>query len=268
MKNPKVSIIMGIYNCEKTLEESISSLLTQTYSDWELIMCDDGSTDSTLQVAMSFAQRYPNIIVIKNESNKGLAHSLNQCLQFATGEYIARQDADDRSRPKRIQKEVDWLDRQPQYDIVSTGMAFFDEKGCWGEILSVEEPQPKDFIKQSPFCHAPCMVRKEAILAVNGYDESKKTLQVEDYHLWFMMYAQGSKGYNIQEALYDVRDDRNANKRRTFRRRLNEAYVRASGYYKLKLPIPAYLFAFRPLVVGLVPLRVYNQLRKLRYKHT
>ena len=84
----KVSIIMGIYNCEATLSEAIDSILIQTYSNWELIMCDDGSKDNTYQIAEQYKMRYPQkIILIKNECNKGLNLTLNHCWKYATGDY-------------------------------------------------------------------------------------------------------------------------------------------------------------------------------------
>ena len=84
----KVSIIMGIYNCAPTLPEAIGSILTQTFSDWQLVLCDDGSTDDTYAVAKGYLDKYPEkIILLQNETNMGLNHTLNRCLAAATGEY-------------------------------------------------------------------------------------------------------------------------------------------------------------------------------------
>lgn len=87
----------------------------------------------------------------------------------------------------------------------------------------------------SPFCHAPCMVRKEAYDAVKGYTEKKRLLRVEDYHLWIKMYEVGYRGKNIPKQLYLMRDDKAAYKRRKFRYRVNEAYVRGMAVRKLGL---------------------------------
>lgn len=84
----KVSIIMGIYNCADTLSQAIDSILNQTYTDWELIMCDDASTDNTYDVAKSYRDKYPEkIVLIKNEVNSKLSFTLNHCLKYASGEY-------------------------------------------------------------------------------------------------------------------------------------------------------------------------------------
>ena len=83
---PKISVIMGIYNCEETLAESIESILSQSYKNWELIMCDDASTDGTYQIARRYADHYSDrITLIQNKTNQRLAASLNRCLTYATG---------------------------------------------------------------------------------------------------------------------------------------------------------------------------------------
>ena len=167
---PKISIIMGIYNCAETLPEAIDSVLTQTFSDWQLILCDDGSKDNTYGIAKEYQGRFPEkILLLQNEQNMGLNHTLNRCLQVASGEYVARMDGDDISLPTRLEKEAAFLDAHPEYAIVSTPMIFFDEHGDWGRSYAIEEPTKRDFIKHSPVhCHAPCMIRREAYLAVGG----------------------------------------------------------------------------------------------------
>ena len=91
---PKVSVLMGVFNCEKTVEKAIESIQQQSFSDWEMIICDDGSNDNTTSIIQSIAQTDERIILIQNEANHGLAYTLNHCLQYATGEYCARMDGD------------------------------------------------------------------------------------------------------------------------------------------------------------------------------
>lgn len=263
----KVSIIMGIYNCGETLADAIDSILAQTYSHWELILCDDGSSDNTLQLAMAYQRNYPGQIkLLQNSSNLGLNKTLNRCLEQATGEYIARMDGDDLSLPERLEREAAFLDEHPEYAIVSCPMIYFDEHGDWGTGTSIAAPQSRDFVRGTPFCHAPCMVRAEAFRAVKGYSEDPRTLRAEDYYLWFCMYAAGYRGANLSEPLYKMRDDENAYKRRKFRYALNEAYVRFTGYRMLKLPIRSYIHALRPLFVNLLPKPVYQYLHHRKRK--
>lgn len=265
---PKISVIMGIYNCANTLEEAIDSLLNQTYQDFELILCDDGSKDHTKEVAQKYCDTYPEKIrLLVNEHNLGLNKTLNKCLMNATGEYIARMDGDDVSLPTRFEKEAAFLDTRPEYAIVSAPMIHFDETGDWKTGTAIEKPTIRDFDKHSPFfCHAPCMIRKDAFLQVCGYSEDPRTLRFEDCHLWYKMYAAGYRGYNLQEPLYKMRDDQNAYSRRTLKSRMNAVYVKFVGYKMLKVPIYKYVYVFRALVIslilGLMPEKLYNCLRR------
>lgn len=249
---------MGIFNCAETLPDAIGSIVEQTYKNWEIILCDDGSTDDTYAVALELQSQSPEkIIVLQNEQNLGLNLTLNRCLQFADGDYIARMDGDDLSLPERLEKETAFLDANPEYAIVSCPMIYFDENGVWGTGKAVERPEPKDFIAGTPFCHAPCMVRREAFEAVGGYSIDKRTLRAEDYDLWFRMYEKGYRGYNLQEPLYKMRDDQNALRRRKLRFACHEAYVRKTGYRRLGLPRIYDIFILRPVLVALLPKPVY-----------
>lgn len=264
-KNPVISVIMGIYNCGDTLSEAIECIVNQTFSDWELIMCDDGSNDDTYEIAISYKEKYPEkIIVLQNEKNRGLNYTLNKCLKQAKGKYIARMDGDDRCDKERFAIEINVLEKEPEIAIVSTDMEFFDESGVWGKISHPEYPVPEDFVKESPFCHAPCMVKREAYMKVKGYSVSDKLLRVEDYYLWIKMYKCGYRGKNIHKCLYQMRDDRNAYSRRSFKNRLNEYYVKRLAIRTFRLKKWNYLLALRPIIVGLLPNCVYDKLHKGR----
>lgn len=261
----EVNVIMGIYNCEDTLEEAVNCIVAQTFQDWILILCDDGSTDRTTQIAEKIRDTYPDkIVLLKNRENRGLNFTLNRCLTYANCKYIARMDGDDRCVPERFQMEIEVLDQEPDIAIVSSDMSYFDEKGSWGRISHPEYPCKQDFIAGSPFCHAPCMVRKEAFDTVGGYSESKYLLRVEDYHLWMKMYLNGFKGKNIHQVLYEMRDDRNAYRRRKFRYRINEAYVKKMVVKNFKLSPIYYCAMLRPILVGVLPKFIYDCLHKWR----
>lgn len=263
MDKPLVSIIMGVYNCEQTLSEAIESIITQSYTNWEFIICDDGSNDYSYEIAVSYKQRYPEkFLVLKNEKNMGLNYTLNHCLSYTKGEYIARMDGDDLSLPSRFFKQVEFLKQNKDVSFVSSTMIFFDEKGDWGCSKLCEQPTKRDFLYGSPFSHAPCMLRKKAYVQVDGYTVDKKLLRVEDYHLWIKLYEIGLKGYNFQEPLYKMFDGRDAYARRTFRNRVNEFHVKIIATRKLQLGLIGYIYALRPLVVGLLPSKLYDYLHK------
>lgn len=263
----KISVLMGIYNCATTLPEAIDSILSQTETDWELILCDDGSADETYRIAQRYQQQYPQkIILLRNAENRGLNHTLNRCLEKARGTYIARMDGDDLSLPTRFEAECSILDSHPELAIVSCPMIYFDEAGDWGRGTMKSFPDKMDFLRGTPFCHAPCMVRAEAFAAVGGYAEDPALLRVEDYDLWTRMYALGYRGMNLDSHLYKMRDDRNAVKRRKFRYRVNEFLARARAVKRLQLPLWGYLTALRPILIGLLPEFVYRALHRMRLR--
>lgn len=261
---PRISVLMGIYNCAPTLAEALDSLLAQTYQGFKVIMCDDGSVDNTLEVAQQYVDRYPDqFILIRNEHNMGLNYTLNHCLQYADTEYCARMDGDDISLPDRFQQEIQFLDSHPDIAIVSTPMIYFDETGDFRIGNDGDRyPTKDDFVKGSPFSHPACMVRRYAYETVGGYSVDTKLLRVEDYHLWFKMYAKGYKGYIFPCPLLRFRDDRNAIARRTWRNRVNEFHVRRIGYSMLSIPWYKRIWMFRPLLVGLLPKTLYVKLHK------
>ena len=266
---PIISVIMGVYNCENTLAEALDSLLSQTYQDFEVIMCDDGSTDKTAEVAMSYVDNHPDTFrLIKNQSNLGLNKTLNKCLRCAGGDYIARMDGDDLSVKNRFEKELTFLENHSEFAIVSSSMMLFDDTGIWGTTgKPIEMPQISDFVKHAPFhCHAPCMIRREAITKVDGYSEDKRFLRYEDCNLWYKLYAAGYRGYNISEPLYMMRDDKNASKRRTFDSRLRAVYVQWTGFKMVRMPLKYYSYLvvefLKSIALGIIPLNIYEALRK------
>lgn len=256
---------MGIYNCADTLTEALDSIANQTYKDWELIMCDDGSSDKTYELAKKYIQEHPEykIKLLRHKKNKGLNQTLNDCLKVASGEYIGRMDADDISLPTRFEKEMAEFEKDPNLSVVSCPMIYFDENGEWG-VGKCDNNYPKkgDLVFGTVHAHAPCLIKREAIKAVKGYSVGKRLLRVEDWHLWIKIYASGRYGKNLEEPLYKMRDDQNATKRRKFRFRLNEAYMSRLAVRTFGLPKRMYLYSLRPIVVGILPTPLYNYLHR------
>lgn len=260
---PRISVLMGIYNCSSTLVEALDSLYAQTYKDFKIILCEDGSTDDTYAIAKEYAEKHDNIILLRNDKNMGLNYTLNRCLEYADTEYCARMDGDDISLPTRFEKEIEFLDSHPEYAIVSTPMYHFDESGIYRQGKSFGEPRVTDIPKSVPFCHAPCMVKTDAYRTVGGYSVADNLLREEDYHLWIKMYQRGYRGYNLEEPLYMMRDDRNALRRRNFKARKNEAYVKYLACKMLNLPFYYIIYCLRPLILAITPDWIYNILHRL-----
>lgn len=264
MKTPLISVLMGVYNCADTVEEAIQSIIDQTVTDWEFIICDDGSADDTYETVRTIAEKEPRIVLIRNERNMGLAPTLNNCLRIAQGTYTARMDGDDICSPDRFEKELAVLENDPDCAVVSCGMLSFDEGGIYGQSNYPERPGTTDFFRMSPFCHAGCMMRKAVLLELGGYNEGDEVQRFEDYDLWYRLYKAGHYGRNLSEPLYSMRDDRQASKRRKFRYRISCTKLKYQMYKDFRPGIRFLPLVLRPVLKGLLPKWLYISLRRLK----
>ncbi len=128
-KVPRVSVLMSVYNGERFLRDSVESILGQTFTDFEFLILDDGSTDSTCEILEEYANKDARIVLVRNDRNLGLTRSLNKGLRLVRGEYLARQDADDISLPKRLEMQVKFLDAHPEVGVVGSALEIIDENG-------------------------------------------------------------------------------------------------------------------------------------------
>ncbi len=199
----KVTVLMPVYNGEKYLQEAIESILNQTFTDFELIIINDGSTDSTLDIIMSYKD--PRIRLVQNESNLKLIVSLNKGIGLANGMYIARMDSDDVSLPQRLEKQVAFMDSHPEVGVCGTGIRTIDLNGeIIGEYLF---PSSHNVIKwrlffDSPIVHPSTIMRRELLVQIGGYDIYSE--YVEDYDLWIRL-SKITKLANLQESLLLLR---------------------------------------------------------------
>mgnify|MGYP003315936127 CR=1 FL=1 len=260
----KVSVIMATYNCEDTIKEAIESIINQTYSNWELVICDDCSTDNTYNLLLEYKEKYPEkIVLIRNEKNSKLPCSLNRCLEKVTGEYIARMDGDDISTPERLEKQVEFLNNNPQYAVCGTDMVRFDETGEYGYYHSVTNPNKYTLLKEVPFCHATIMMRLEVYKDLNGYTVSDRTSRGQDVDLWFRFYSKGYEGNNIHIPLYKVREDKNYIRRGNIKNAWHVTQTRSIGFKLLDYPISKYYLIPLPIISYMVPRKLKLLRRKL-----
>ncbi len=264
---PKVSVVMGIYNCARTLRDAIESVFHQSYGDWELILCDDCSTDDTYRIAQEFERKDSRIKLLRNAENMGCNIVLNRCIAAARGEYIAIMDSDDESLSLRLARETEFLDAHPQYALVACAASFFDDEGDFGILRKKEIPDIKDFAYSIPHLHATCMIRRDALTAIGGYGSHRRMTRVEDYYMLVRLYAAGYRGYNLQEVLYRICDNAASYKRRTWQNRMNEVYTFGAAHKLLKLPFYSRIALLRPVLVGIMPNFLYHLLhRKVRLR--
>ncbi len=210
----KVAVVMTLYNCSETVVEAIESILQQSFQDFCIIACDDGSTDGTFDIVKAKYGSNNRIILLKNEINQGRSAASNRCIDLIKCKYVARMDGDDISLPNRLKIEVDFLDKNHQYAFVSSPMIYFDDKGDYKIGKAIEMPSVLDFKQEPPFCHGPSLIRTDVLKNVGGYTEDNFVIRVEDADLWYRMYIQGYQGYNLSSPLYKMRNDYKAFSRR------------------------------------------------------
>lgn len=273
MCNPSkvvLSVVMATYNnaMNDCLQQAVDSVLQQTFREFELIICDDGSTDETWELLETFAIRDSRIRIIRNRENRKAGYARNQAIELSRGEYIAIMDADDALHPQRFERQIAFLNEHPEYGFVGCYGQFFhatigDEKEVYRLL---ETPLAKDLLFTLPFIHASCMFRREVILSVGGYDISPKRLRVEDYDMLLRIYEAGYRGANIPEVLYYIRRDKNQYKRRKYRYRFNEAAMKYQAWHSLDIGWQGLICTIKPLIVGLLPLRWIKFFQSKYYK--
>ena len=182
---PRLSVLMAVHNGEPWVAGAIESVLAQTFADFEFLVVNDGSTDST--GAMLDACRDPRLRVM-HQARAGLTHSLNRAFRLATASLVARMDADDVALPDRFASQVEFLEMHPEVGLLGAGC---QEIAASGAILKTITPPASDhairraLIRENPFIHSSIMMRREVLEAVGLYDESLRVAQ--DYDLWLRM---------------------------------------------------------------------------------
>jgi glycosyltransferase involved in cell wall biosynthesis len=201
---PAVTVLMPVYNAERYLKEAIDSMLQQTFSDFEFLIIDDGSTDSSVAIINSYTD--PRIRLVCNEENLGITGTLNKGIELCTTELIARMDADDISYPERLQKQYDFFQSHPHCALLST---WAREVTYENEVLATETLNPDFYYYNLTFeCwiyHPAVMYKRSAVIAVGKYVAT----YAEDYDLWWRL-TRKYKMHILPEVLLDYRTSTNS----------------------------------------------------------
>lgn len=256
-----ISVLMGVHNGAHTLERAAESILAQDFADFELIVCDDASTDGTWALLEGFAQRDSRVRLLQNPRNLGLAATLNRCLGQARGQYIARMDDDDFSHPQRFSRQLRHLEEHPGDAFVGCNVALVRDGDKVGRRLLPARPQVRDFYMTQPFVHPALLFRRQAMEAVGGYREDKRCVLCEDYDLLLRLYARGLVGANLQEVLLDYAIPATAKGSRKMSHRWNEAVTRWRRFRELGVLPGALPYVVKPLAVGLLPEPLLRRLK-------
>jgi glycosyltransferase involved in cell wall biosynthesis len=187
MNNPKVSVLMPVYNGEAYLNDAIESILTQTYKDFEFLIINDGSTDASDKIIRSYNDQ--RIVYIYHKTNRGVSHSLNTGLARAKGKYVSRMDCDDISMPDRVEQQVRFLEKNPDYGLVGCLFGLIDRNSILYDIGGIKlfgnEELKLALLFGNVFCHGEVTFRKN-ILTKHRLSYSPKYI-CEDYDLWIEM---------------------------------------------------------------------------------
>lgn len=199
-----VSVVMSVYNAETYLRKAIHSILSQTYTDFEFVIIDDGSNDKSNEILKSYANTDPRIILIENKKNIGLAASLNKGIMMAKGKYIARQDADDISDPFRLETQIQYALKNPHIDIIGSNSFVIDindklvyKCNWYSKITDFQKPLTQ---QKSIFPHGCVLIKKNKLIECGLYDS--RFYYSQDGELWLRLISKGAKIYTIETPLY------------------------------------------------------------------
>lgn len=265
----KISVIMSVYNTKdyNMLKQAIDSILDQTYKNFEFIICDDGSDDSTYDYLVEFAKKDKRIIIIQNKDNLTLGPALNHCLAVARYPYIARMDADDISLPNRLEVQLEYLENHKDVALVGSNVKLMNDNS---EVVgSRKYPtflEKKDFINNCAICHPTIMIRKNVLEKMRGYSKKKVHIRVEDYELFLRMITKDYKMVNLENELFLYRQNMRNCKQSKYKYCINEYKLREEYIPKLSNKKVSSYYFIKPLIVGLIPKVIYMKLKKLQLK--
>ena len=203
--NVLVSVLLSTYNSEETLGESIDSLLNQTYKNLEILISDDGSIDSTIEICKKFQLKDERILLFSNKKNIGLTKSLNNLAQKASGSLIARQDADDISLPDRIEEQIQFMNKKRLDAVTTRSLVKQNNKKRPG--ISFYIPDKLLINRKNPFIHGTLIIKKNVFQEIGYYDE--RFYFAQDYKLFYDLLNNGYKVRTLNKALYILNTENN-----------------------------------------------------------
>ena len=206
MTTPAVSVLMPVYNVGEYLRDGIDSILEQTFTDFEFIIVNDGSTDGSLEIIKSYSD--PHIRYTSNEKNEGLIYTLNKGLEMCKGRYIARMDGDDVSHVDRLKLQYEYMEQNPEIDVLASCVRIIDENGKeldpWkDDINHVSRKSIRNFLSINNCIAHPTVMIKGDVLREYRYNPLQKLS--EDYDLWLRMTADGKVIEKLKQPLLNHR---------------------------------------------------------------
>lgn len=217
---PEISIIMPVYNTEKYVAEAIDSALNQTFENFEFIIIDDWSTDSSRNIIQKYVQQDKRIKAFQNVKNKGVSQTLNKAIQKSNTNYLVRMDADDIMHPQRIEKQYQYMIENPTVGIISTDIYIMNEK--WDKIWTRKYNKniSKIIFNESPICHPATLYKKDIILKLGWYNSQYDA--AEDYELWLRAYMHKINFHILPDFLLSYRVYKDSSQKNIVKKKLEK----------------------------------------------
>ncbi|MGX7033393.1 glycosyltransferase family 2 protein [Pediococcus argentinicus] len=256
---------MATKNGERTIESSIDSILSQSFTDFEFIIVNDNSSDKTEAIVNKISEIDDRIVLINNLEDPGLTSSLNIGLKRCQGEFVARMDDDDIASSGRITTELEYLEENSSVAIVGSNINYFDNNGVYGKSDFKHSLSKVDIWRGIIFANPTVMIRRSVFEKTGGYNESDDVIRVEDYDYWCKLYSKGFYGVNLDECLLNYREDKLAFKKRNNIRRWRLA--KRMFFWRKRMNIPLYLLyvPLFELLKCLVPQNAIRMYHRIKY---
>ncbi|MHC1724271.1 MAG: glycosyltransferase family 2 protein [Aminipila sp.] len=266
-QEPLVSVIMGtLYKSSniELLERAVNSILKQSIRDFELLICDDGSSCKAHSLLDQYAKEDERVKIIRCGNKFSLPEKLNACLNVARGNFIARMDDDDFAKATRLEKQIDFLKLHSDIAFVGCNVEITISGKLSGEIELPQLPTVKDFYITQPYIHPTLLFRKEILVDIGGYSENKHQLFCEDYDLLLRLYQKNYQGANLTDKLFIYSISNDVKAKRKMRQRWNEVITRYQRFRDLHCLPQAAPYIVKPILVGLLPNKLLKMIKSKR----
>ncbi|AZP04908.1 glycosyltransferase [Jeotgalibaca ciconiae] len=250
----KVSVIMSEYNTEKDiLEQAIKSILNQTFKDFEFIIVNDGKHKTLSNLLETINDK--RIILIENGENIGLAKSLNKAIEASKGKYLVRMDTDDIAHSNRIEKLVEFIEKNPQYSVVGSSVNILNEKNEKIKKQFIGEITKRELMDRKAPVHPSVLMKKNDVCKVGGY-RTKNVQRCEDFVLWAELLLNKYRIFIVEDVLLDYRVRLIDYKKRKLSTRRDEILNRLKYYKLLKATPVQYVTIWKSVVAGFIPHKI------------
>ncbi|MBU1727499.1 MAG: glycosyltransferase [Candidatus Omnitrophica bacterium] len=261
MSNPLISVILPAHNEEKYLKATFDSLLTQTFSDFELIVVNDGSTDNTGKLLAEYAALDARVRIIHNEFSLGLIGALNKGISFAKGKYIARIDSGDTATPDRFQKQFEYMESHKDVYILGSWAYVIDpESRIVAEWVTPIAVDSKVLYQRNGIVHPAVLIKKELFDTLKGYD--RRYSNAEDYELWARAIRGGFKIRNLQEFLTSIMERRIGMSIKDLRKRAWDRFRVKARYLAVFFCLTNLFSTLRSFIACSLPVPVFIYLER------